>query len=170
MHKFSTASTKSSALTALHSVGLLNVPYSTLAGTSVARLVRSSLSSLRDKNLCIIRARAPCARWWTRPLIVFRNAGSFTTASPASAVRSVARSTCWPSAARLVISARRVRPSEWRPLWSGLLVRSSKRFLTGSWCGPFGPVAFPPQNRYPEQRRPQREPERTKAAPQTLDS
>ena len=33
-------------------------------------------------------------------------------------------------------SARRVRPSEWRPLWSGLLVRSSKRFLTGSWCGP----------------------------------
>jgi len=60
MHKFSTASTKSSvvlcALTALHSVGLLNVPYSTFAGASVARLVRSSLSSLRDKNLCIIRA------------------------------------------------------------------------------------------------------------------
>jgi hypothetical protein len=62
MHKFSTASTKSSALTALHSVGLLNVPYSTFAGASVARLVRSSLSSLRDKNLCIIRAKKgePC--------------------------------------------------------------------------------------------------------------
>ena len=56
MHKFSTAATKSSALSALHSVGLLNVPYSTFAGASVARLDRSALSSLRDKNLCIIRA------------------------------------------------------------------------------------------------------------------
>ena len=56
MHKFSTAATKSSALTALHSVGLLNVLKSTFAGTSVARLVRSALSSLRDKNLCINRA------------------------------------------------------------------------------------------------------------------
>ncbi len=56
MYKFFTAATKSSALTALHSVGLLNVPYSTFAGASVARLVRSALSSLRDKNLCIIRA------------------------------------------------------------------------------------------------------------------
>ena len=49
------------------------------------------------------------------------------------------------SAARLAISARRVRPSEWRPLWSGSLARSSKRFLTGSWCGPslksFGPLS-----------------------------
>ncbi len=57
MHKFSTAATKSSALPALHSVGLLDIPYSTFAGASVARLVRSALSSLRDKNLCIIRAR-----------------------------------------------------------------------------------------------------------------
>ena len=60
MHKFSTAPTKSSVVLcappALHSVGLLNVPYSTFAGASVARLARSSLSSLRDKNLCIIRA------------------------------------------------------------------------------------------------------------------
>ena len=56
MHKFSTAATKSSTLTALRLVGLLNVPYSTFAGASVARLVRSSLSSLRDKNLCIVRA------------------------------------------------------------------------------------------------------------------
>jgi len=58
MHKFSTAPTKSSALSALHSVGLLNVPYSTFAGASVARLVRSALSSLRDENLCIIRAKS----------------------------------------------------------------------------------------------------------------
>ncbi len=40
----------------MRSVGLLNVPYSTFAGASVARLVRSALSALRDKNLCIIRA------------------------------------------------------------------------------------------------------------------
>ncbi len=62
MHKFSTAPTKSSAVRcappALHSVGLLNVPYSTFAGASVARLVRSALSSLRDENLCIIRAKS----------------------------------------------------------------------------------------------------------------
>ena len=63
MHKFSTAATKSSALPVLRSVGLLNVPYSTFAGASVARLVRSALSSLRDKNLCIIRARAAQAGW-----------------------------------------------------------------------------------------------------------
>jgi len=56
MHKFSTTATKSFALPVLRSVGLLNVPYSTFAGASIARLVRSSLSSLRDKNLCIIRA------------------------------------------------------------------------------------------------------------------
>ncbi len=56
MHKFSTASTKSSALTALHSVGLLNVPYSTFAGASVARLVSPAFSPLHDENLCIIRA------------------------------------------------------------------------------------------------------------------
>jgi len=37
MHKFSTAAAKSSFLPALHSVGLLNVPYSTFAGASVAR-------------------------------------------------------------------------------------------------------------------------------------
>ncbi len=37
MHKFSTAATKSSTLTALRLVGLLNVPYSTFAGASVAR-------------------------------------------------------------------------------------------------------------------------------------
>ena len=102
-------------------------------------------SSRRVTAISMNETMASCARWWTRPLIVFRNAGSSATASPASAVRSVARSTCWPSAARLVISARRVRPSEWRPLWSGLLVRSSKRFLTGSWCGPslksFGPLS-----------------------------
>ncbi len=57
MHKFSTAVAKSSALPALRSVGLLNVPYSTFAGASVARLVKSAFSSLRDKNLCIIRAK-----------------------------------------------------------------------------------------------------------------
>ncbi len=34
MHKFSTAATRSSALTALLSVGLLNVPYSTFARAS----------------------------------------------------------------------------------------------------------------------------------------
>ena len=63
MHKFSTAATKSSALTALLSVGLLNVLKSTFAGADpwrvpLARLVSSALSSLRDKNLCIIRAGA----------------------------------------------------------------------------------------------------------------
>ncbi|MEE8161789.1 MAG: hypothetical protein V3T61_09150, partial [Acidobacteriota bacterium] len=36
--------------------GLLSVPYSTLTGASVPRLVRSALSALRDENLCIIRA------------------------------------------------------------------------------------------------------------------
>ncbi len=61
MHKFSTAATKPSALTAFRLVGLLNVPYSTFAGASdpqagAPALVRSSLSSLRDKNLCIVRA------------------------------------------------------------------------------------------------------------------
>ncbi len=56
MHKFSTASRKSLVLTVLRSVGLLSVPYSTLAGASVARLVRPVLSALRDENLCIIRA------------------------------------------------------------------------------------------------------------------
>ncbi len=61
MHKFSIAATKSSALAALRSVGLLNVPYSTFAGASdpqagAPALARSALSSLRDKNLCIIRA------------------------------------------------------------------------------------------------------------------
>ena len=62
MHKFSTAAPKSSALPALHSVGLLNLPYSTFAGASdpqagAPALARSALSSLRDENLCIIRAR-----------------------------------------------------------------------------------------------------------------
>ena len=61
MHKFSTAATKSSVVlyapTAFRSVSLLNVPYSTFAGASLASLVRSALSSLRDKNLCINRAR-----------------------------------------------------------------------------------------------------------------
>jgi len=58
MHKFSTAVPKSSALTVLHSVGLLNVLQRVrLRGPIIARLVRSALSSLRDENLCIIRAR-----------------------------------------------------------------------------------------------------------------
>ena len=39
-----------------HSVGLLSVHYSTLAGVSVALLVRPALSPLRDENLCIIRS------------------------------------------------------------------------------------------------------------------
>jgi len=57
MHKFSTAATKSSALTALYSVGLLNVLQRVrLWGPPVARLARSALSLLRNKNLCIIRA------------------------------------------------------------------------------------------------------------------
>ena len=37
------------------------------------------------------RKRETCARWRTRRLIAFRNAGSSVTASPASAVRSVAK-------------------------------------------------------------------------------
>ena len=73
MHKFSTATTKSSGVRCAPPVlrdpqeaagapGLLNVPYSTFAGAdpqtgALARLVRSALSSLRDKNLCIVRAR-----------------------------------------------------------------------------------------------------------------
>ena len=40
----------------LRSAGRLSVPYSTLAGASVARLVKPALSALRDKNLCILRA------------------------------------------------------------------------------------------------------------------
>ncbi len=59
MHKFSTASPKSLVLTVLRLVGLLSVPYSTLAGTSVARLVRPALSALRDENLYIIQAKGP---------------------------------------------------------------------------------------------------------------
>jgi len=61
MHKFSTAAKKSSALTAFHSVGLLNVLKSTFAGASVVRGATHSgraLSSLRNENLCIIRAGA----------------------------------------------------------------------------------------------------------------
>ena len=60
MHKFSTAVPKSSALTVLRSLMLLGVPYSTPAVPSVARGATHSgpaLSSLRDENLCIIRAR-----------------------------------------------------------------------------------------------------------------
>ena len=61
MHKFSTAATKSSGVrcapTALYSVGLLNVLQRVrLWGPPLVSLARSSLSSLRDKNLCIIRA------------------------------------------------------------------------------------------------------------------
>ena len=50
-HIDSTASVESSALTALRSVGLLSVPYSTLAGPSVARLVRSALPPLRHESV-----------------------------------------------------------------------------------------------------------------------
>jgi hypothetical protein len=64
MHKFSTAATKSSALPALHSIGLLNVLKSTFAGASVVRLVRPALSALRDENLCIIRARVNIRSLW----------------------------------------------------------------------------------------------------------
>ncbi len=67
VHRFSTTATRSSALPARPAsgyplVGLLNVLQRVrlwgLRGTRlrVARLARSSLSSLRDKNLCIIRA------------------------------------------------------------------------------------------------------------------
>ena len=62
MHKFSTASPKLYILTVLRdpqagAPGLLCVPYSTLAGASVARLVRPALSALRNENICIIRAK-----------------------------------------------------------------------------------------------------------------
>ena len=69
MHKFSTAATKSSdvlyAPTALHSVGLLNVLQRVRlrgadpqvgAPRAWRNALRSALSSLRDENLCIIRA------------------------------------------------------------------------------------------------------------------
>ena len=56
MQKFSTAATKSSALTAFCSVSLLNVLQGVrLRWPPVVRLVRSALSPLRDDNLCIIR-------------------------------------------------------------------------------------------------------------------
>jgi len=84
MHKFSTAATKSSALPALHSVGLLNVLKSTFAGASVARLVRSALSSLRDKNLCIIRA---C------PILMLLLLGSLTFGQDSSRDETVSRIT-----------------------------------------------------------------------------
>ncbi len=58
MHKFSTVPPKPSALTALRSLGLLDVPYSTPAVPSVARLVRTAFSAPRYENLCIVRARA----------------------------------------------------------------------------------------------------------------
>ncbi len=66
MHKFFTAATKSSGVLcappALYSVGLLNVLQRvrlrrrTRTRVPLARLARSALSSLRDKNLYIIRA------------------------------------------------------------------------------------------------------------------
>ena len=56
MHKFFTVTPKPSALTALRSLGLLDVPYSTPAVLSVARLVRTAFSTPRYKNLYIIRA------------------------------------------------------------------------------------------------------------------
>ncbi len=43
MHKFFTVAPKPSALTALRSLVLLDVPYSTPAVTSVARLVRHGI-------------------------------------------------------------------------------------------------------------------------------
>ncbi len=60
IHKFSTVAPKPSGV--LHrlrcrSLGLLDVPYSTAAVSSVARLVRTAFSTPRYKNLCIIRAR-----------------------------------------------------------------------------------------------------------------
>lgn len=63
MHEFSTAVPKSSTLTVRPAsgyplVGLLNVLQRVrLRGPIIARLVRLALSSLRDENLCIIRAR-----------------------------------------------------------------------------------------------------------------
>jgi len=70
MHKSSTASTKSSGVRcappALHSVGLLNLPYSTFAGANpqTGALARGATHSGRrvascDKNLCIIRVNPP---------------------------------------------------------------------------------------------------------------
>jgi hypothetical protein len=58
MHKFATVSPKPSALTVFRSLALLDVPYSTSAVLSVARLVRTASSTPRYENLCIIRARA----------------------------------------------------------------------------------------------------------------
>ncbi len=85
MHKFSTAGTKSSALPVLPSVGLLNVPQRVrLRGPSVVRLVRSALSSLRDKNLCIIRARVRLLRYWLVGCLVFCLALPFTVGAPLS--------------------------------------------------------------------------------------
>ncbi len=63
MHKFSTAATTSSgvrcALPVLRSVGLLNVLREYVCGglcRAWRNALRSALSSLRDENLCIIRA------------------------------------------------------------------------------------------------------------------
>ena len=61
MHKFFTVAPKPSALTALRSLGLLDVPYSTPAvpdpqAGAPARLVRTAFSTPRYKNLYIIRA------------------------------------------------------------------------------------------------------------------
>ncbi len=52
----------------MHSVGLLSVPYSTLAGASVTLLVRPALSALRDENLCIIRAKGSGALFTNSPI------------------------------------------------------------------------------------------------------
>jgi len=56
MHKFSAASQQSSVLTVLRSVGLLSVPYSTLAGAwgtrkRVVRLIMPALPPLRDEKV-----------------------------------------------------------------------------------------------------------------------
>ncbi len=56
-----------------NSVGLLNVPYSTFAGASVARLARSVLSSLRDKNLYILQASMLCLPMIVNPCVGTRD-------------------------------------------------------------------------------------------------
>ncbi len=50
-YKLTTAALDTSALTALCSIGLLSVPYSTLAGASIAGLARPALPRLRDEQV-----------------------------------------------------------------------------------------------------------------------
>ena len=138
MHRFSTTATKSSALTAFPSVGLLNVLQRVrLRWPSVVRLARSALSSLRYKNVCIIRAKKRnflrILRLTRGPCQAARTMHKFSTAATKSSTLPVLRSV------GLLNVLQRVR-LRWPPSARGA-THSGQRFRrfvtrTYEWSGP----------------------------------